>query len=167
MPTKEDLTKWFKLYNTLKVKPRVVISSREPVAISKNMVNLIQPYSLDALLDSMKAVFAVDDKLKIESSSNIELYLERSARIITMDSTGGVFESKEPITAGMELEVSNEDFTDFIRGQNIVKIIACVENAGSFHVKFEVPGASENKMKFIEHLEKVIAEKSTDLSKTS
>ena len=57
MPTKEDLTKWFKLYNTLKVKPRVVISSRDPVAISKNMVNLIQPYSLDALLDSMKAVF--------------------------------------------------------------------------------------------------------------
>ena len=47
-----------------------------------------------------------------------------------MDSTGGgrqgESESKEPITAGMELEVSNEDFTDFIRGQNIVKIVACV-----------------------------------------
>ena len=167
MPTNEDLIKFFKLYKTLKVKPRIIISSREPVAVAKNMVNLIQPYSLDSLLDSIKAVFAVDSKLKIESSSNVELELERSARIITMDSTGGVFESKDPITAGMELEVSNEEFTGFIRGQNIVKILACVESAGGYHVKFEVPGASENKMKFIEHLEKVIAEKSSSLSKTS
>ena len=50
---------------TLKNKPRLVISSDKKISLPDNIVNLVQPYDLDSFIDSMNAIFAVDDKFKL------------------------------------------------------------------------------------------------------
>ena len=169
-PNETDLSKFFKLYKTLKNKPRLVISSDKKISLPDNIVNLVQPYDLDSFIDSMNAIFAVDDKFKLESASNLELEMSRTVKLIAVDCSGGILESSSSLAPGIDMEVENDAIVKLFRGQSLIRIVSSIKSNNtddSYFIKFVLPGASDNKIKYIENIEKSVIEIKEEQSKAS
>ena len=169
-PNETDLSKFFKLYKTLKNKPRLVISSDKKISLPDNIVNLVQPYDLDSFIDSMNAIFAVDDKFKLESASNLELEMSRTVKLIAVDCSGGILESSSSLAPGIDMEVENDAIVKLFRGQSLIRIVSSIKSNNtddSYFIKFDIPGASDNKIKYIENIEKSVIEIKEEQSKAS